>query len=393
MGKDSESFYGALKVLNPVEPTPEVITGDIDTTSYNRIPELNRSVMAWVDEANTKSTLLDPPLEVVIIGVGNTAYLRESNILHTYGSPQVTEVLIALSAIKNRRVNLTLIDRNQKSLAAAINIDGYELSPYFQGTQKDSALCPQLKKCLERVTIFDETTRSYKIDKRKLKHIKINTFCADVVDLNFPPHKSDLIIHTFVLQYLESNKLRRVFCDITNSLKPLGKIITTDAYDLYQPACYAVLELPEASRCEKDIIYLKLDTKKQTLRYCFFSEKEGKVVKNVVPFTAQDKSKVMLDISLEKNPQSICLSTLRKIIGLIGYSKHNVALKDERHIYCNKRRQKINSVLFFTSVLNHNPSIIFSQNSLGKESYHSWGPDIVETTAHPVRRYGRFSEF
>ena len=98
-GKYSESYYGELKRLNPTITVPGVITGIINTTAYNRIPVLYERLFAWIDSVN--ATTSDIPLEVVIIGVGNNAYLNtESNKIYNQSSPQIIEVLVALTAIK-----------------------------------------------------------------------------------------------------------------------------------------------------------------------------------------------------------------------------------------------------------------------------------------------------
>lgn len=319
-GHYSKSFYGAVKSLNPSITFQEPQSGMLDcinATDYIRLPKLYERLFAWINNKNSCPTSTDsPPLEVVLIGVGN-----EIDNEKTRCSPQVIEVIVALTALKNHKVNLTLVDRNKKSLEIAANLNEFDCKFYFNNNSKN--FYSPLKECFENVC-FSNGKSSYKINKNKLRHIKINTLHADILKLNFPLKYVDMMICTHTLTYIRQDKRRDVLSNMINTLRHQGKMITNHDFSCYRPVFYLVPTLPETSACEKNIIYLQL-IEKTKLKYCFFSESANKIIYG--SFNA-NLCKNLFEYVSKENPQDFPGGAENLILKTISYKNHNVLLDE-----------------------------------------------------------------
>jgi hypothetical protein len=378
-GPLSESYYGALKNRNPALEVPEIITGVIDTTAYNRIPSLQTRLFAWIDEVN--ATLSDDVLEVVIVGVGNSAYVVvNSEHIRKQGSPQVIETLVALIAINHRKINLTLIDRNPKSLAMAANFAEFDFSPYFLGV----AISAELKECMEKVCIYDEAKKTYRADINKFRHIKINTFCVDITKIKFPLHRADMLITTFTMIYLDENKTDGVLCNMMNSLKPRGKMITTNGYFKHGPYFHFVTELPADNACTKDIIYFNLDSANTSLNYCFFSLKYNRIIRNNATIEPDDFAVLQQNIAMINNSKKMTPGCEKLILRALDYTKYNL-VSNHRMKKGMEANCVSNSIIFFSSYLKRNATTAFTYQFFASKSARIFD-ELHEVTAYKLDR-------
>jgi SAM-dependent methyltransferase len=238
------TYYGALKNNNVGEYNPDRIPEIeenplINATAYNRIASLYDHLFKWVDSMNLAGGKKDV-VEIVIIGVGsNTSSKRnwKGDVIRSTGfSPQVVEILAVLSELKNLKVNLTLIDKNEQSLDSAIDLEKYDVSLLL-----DNAACweqdvsTRLLQCLRNIFPTEKLeSKQLSASRNRLRHIKINTYCIDIREMAFPKMKADMIISTYVFQYLfkddESLLAQNFLMQITQSLAPHGQLMMSDSY-------------------------------------------------------------------------------------------------------------------------------------------------------------------
>ena len=269
---------------------------------------------------------------------------------------------------------MTLIDRNQKSLESAVNIHSCDVNVYFEKFHSNKIVCPELKRCFERVCIRDDRNGlSWRIDGSKLKHIKIATVCSDITEVEFPSNKADILISTRTLQYLRCDKLGTVFSGMTNSLKPSGRMITTDHFVQYQPSYCVVAALPDKSETEKDVIYLKFDANDQTVSYCYFSRYRKCYISGGEQLHPSEFIDLQKDIESGAKLQSFTHEHERKIQMMTGYAKHNVVMVGYTQLLNFKDGRMLDrqhSVLFLSSPLTSNSVATFTYDSIEGRILH-----------------------
>lgn len=283
-GLPEKSFYGKLVRLNHSQPNVQQSQSDniystlhniVNTTDFNREPEVLERIFHWIDDHHlSKKTISDEPFEIVIIGVGNSIETGGGT-----GAPQLIEILAILSMLKHCKINITLIDFNQESLRQALLVSEYILDSYLKDKNSfKKELDNRLYECIKSVSMVDKISHSYRFDIDKIKHIKLNGFCADLHNINFPSHSADLIITTNTLIYMDKTKLKFIFQNILLSLKDSGRFITSEGFEMCEPELDIVANLPIQKDCQRNKIYLSPASKENEVAYCYYSHQKDKII-------------------------------------------------------------------------------------------------------------------
>ena len=201
-----------------------------------------------------------------------------------------------------------------------------------------------------------------------------------------------MLITTYTLQYLNPEQHDGVVNNVVTSLKTNGRMLADDCFRKSGPFLYAVSELPESLSCEKDKIYFSINSKQRKLCYCYYSNREAKVIRSQVSLDYSDLAYLVPYISPDKNPQELAPIRSEKILKLIDYAKHNIINKydyfKEPHF-----NFAASGLLFFAAVLNRkSSSTTFTYNFFG-EKFKSTSGEIHEAVSLKRKNYSRFSEF